>query len=173
MKFVSVTRNVYSGMKFLPTPRKFLPVIGHFCLIQEIPSYDKKYLPEKRNFFLWQEISSRDKKFLPATRNFFFWQEISALDKRFLPMPIVFFLWQLITCSAKKFLPVTRKYFLHVVCDRKNSFIWQEIRTFKSNLRQNSVNCCKNFVWVWRFRGSLAPRLPANIPPCCNHPPRV
>ena len=37
------------------------------------------------------------------------------------------FLWQLITCSAKKFLPVTRKYFLHVVCDRKNSFIRQEL----------------------------------------------
>ena len=60
-----------------------------------------------------------------------------------------------------------KKYFLHVVCDKKNFFIWQEIQTFKSNLRQNNVKCWQNFVWVWRFRGSLAPRLPANIPPCC------
>ena len=28
------------------------------------------------------------------------------------------------------FLPVTRKYFLLVVCDRMNSFIGQEIRTY-------------------------------------------
>ena len=33
------------------------------------------------------------------------------------------------------------------------------------NLWQNSVNCCKDFVWEWRFRGSLAPWLPVNIPP--------
>ena len=112
-----------------------------------------------RNFFLWKDISTSDKKFLPMTRNFFPKQEISSSVK------INFFLWQLITCSTKNFLPVIRKYFLHVVCDRKNFFIWQEIQTLKSNLRQNSVKCCKNFVWVWRFCGNLAPWFPVNIPP--------
>ena len=37
--------------------KKWLLVIVHFCLCQEIFSCDKKFLPVTRNFFLWQEIS--------------------------------------------------------------------------------------------------------------------
>ena len=78
-------------------------------------------------------MHSFDNKFLPVEINNMQCQEVSSCDK---------------------------KIFLHVVRDKKNFFIWQEIQTFKSN-----------FVWVRRFRGSPTPRLPANIPPWCLSPP--
>jgi len=109
--------------------KKFLPMPRHFFLWQEISFHYKKFLLSPRNFFLWLDIFTSEKKLLPVTRNFFLWQDISALDLeyRFLSVTRNFSLWQLITCRVKMFLPLTRKYFLHIVCDRKNSFIWQEI----------------------------------------------
>ena len=94
-----------------------------------------------RNFFLQQEISSCDNKFLPLIK-------IPFCDNKFLPVAI-----NRLQCQEDS------------SCDKKNFFKWQEIWTVKSNLCQNSVKCFRNFVWVWRFLGSLAPWLQANIPP--------
>ena len=135
---------------------------GHFYLWQENSSCHKKFLPMTRHFFLWREISSCNKKFL-------LWQEISALDLEYRLLSVTrnFFLGQLITCSANMFLPLTRKYFRHIVCDRKNSFIWQEIRKY---LEVKFMQKQREFLQKFRVSlkiswepGSLAP---GNIPTC-------
>ena len=133
----------------------FLRVTRNVFLWQDISVSDKKFHTVTRNFFLWQEMSNYGMKFLPVPRNFFLWQEISALNKRFLSVTISFFLWQL------SLLAVPTNFFLlqeNISCMLcvvwKNFCIWQEIRTLKSNLHQNSVNCCINFVGVWRFCGA-------------------
>ena len=153
--------------------KKFLTVALNSFLWQEVSFCDKKFLLMPGNFFLWQDISASDKKFLPVTRNFFLWQEIYNCGMKFLPLTKSFFLWQEISSNAKKFLPETRNFFLwqeNISCmlcviGRIPSFDRKYWYTLKSNSRQNSVNCCKNFVWARRFRGNLAPWFPGNIPP--------
>ena len=87
----------------------------------------------KVNFFLWQKFSN-------CGINSLLRQEVSFCDKTFFLMPRNFFLWQEISASDKNLLPVTWNY-----------FHWQENISCmsKSNLRQNSLNCCKNFVGAW------------------------
>ena len=144
-----------------------------FFLWKNISDSNKKFVPVTRFFFVWQEISSCDKKFL----TFFLWQEISSNAKEFLSVTGHLCLWQEIPFCPwyKSFLSVTRNFFLWqetiscmlCVIDRRNpSFDRKCGNTLKSNLRQNSGNYYKNFMSAWRFRGSLAPWLPANIPPC-------
>ena len=98
-------------------------------------------------------------KFLPLTKSFFLWQEISSNAKKFLPETRNFFPWQenisCMLCVIGRIPSFDRKY-------------WY---TLKSNSRQNSVNCCKNFVWARRFHGNLAPWFPGNIPPWSHRYP--
>ena len=73
-----------------------------------------------------------------------------------------YFLWQLIIYSAKVLLSVTRTYFLHVVCDRKNSFIGQEIQKylevkFVPKQRELLPKFRVSLKILWES-GSLAPR---------------
>ena len=190
MEFLPMTRSSFCDKKFLLMPRNFflmsrnflwwqeifdcamkfhppkkvdakkcLPVTGQFCLWQEFSSYDKKILRVTRHFFLGQEIHSCNKKLLLVTRNFFFWQKIYVLDKIFISVARDFFLWQLINCSARMFLSVTRKKFLHVVCDMKKCFIWQELRKYLEV--KFAPKQCES---PHKFRGSMAPWHPGNIP---------
>ena len=162
---------------------KFLPEINAY--LYENNSLWHKISPKllNRNFFLWQDISSFDnscgKKNLLVARNFLLWQEISSCGKKFLPVARHLFLWKIfvsdiIFCmkiillfpkessfyDTRKGLLTTEKHWLG-----RNFLHHLAGNTFVSSLWQKRVNFCQHFVWAWRFRGSLAPWLPGNIPP--------
>ena len=83
-----------------------------------------------------------------------------------------FFLWQIIICVARMSLPVTRKYFLHVVCDRKISFIrqkrWKYLEVkFEPKQRELLQKFRENLKISWE-PGSLTPREYPSLPYTTN-----
>ena len=118
------------------------------CCDIKFPTFARNFLPVTRIVFLWQEFFSCDKNFFLVTRIFFLWQAIFC-DKKFLPFTKNPLLWSEISFCDKKFLTVAKHFLLRKI------YVYLLF-----------VNFCQHFVWAWRFRGSLAPWLPGNIPPC-------
>ena len=73
-----------------------------------------------------------------------------------------FFLRKVSVCD--NIFALENLFFLQHLFDRNFLLHFAE-NTFLSNFWQKHVNFRQHFVGAWRFRGSLAPWLPGNIPP--------